>query len=273
VSPALRIPTLVGVLLLSATLLFWARLPGSWRRGLAIGLSALGLLFLIAAMGTEGLSESWTVRRVVPGVEVESELTAASASLHYYVLTAACLLLGTAGLAVSDQSALRMRDHVLGTAVALSGFLTALRFALEKVAAPRHWTYAVGITWLVPLLGIYFLVARRREPRRLRRLALDLVTYALAARGLVATLMVVATTARLGSHYDVSSVHRVKMSAATVLELAPASARQILALVLVPQLVVWPVLTLVFGLLGAAAFTLATRRLGNRATSPAGAGR
>lgn len=272
-SPALGILTLIGVLSLSAALLFWARLPGPWRRGLAIGLSALGLLFLVGAMGTEGLSESWTVRRVVPGVEVESELTAASASLHYYVLTAACLLLGTTFLAVSDQAAHRMRDHPLATAVVLSGFITALRFALEKVAAPRHWTYAVGITWLVPLLGIYFLASRPRELRRLRRLARDLVTYALAARGLVAALMVVATTARLGSHYDVSSVHRVKMSAAMVLDLAPASARQILALVLIPQLVVWPVLTLVFGLLGAAAFALATRRLHARATSPARASR
>jgi ABC-type transporter Mla subunit MlaD len=43
--------------------------------------------------------------------------------------------------------------------------------------------------------------------------------------------------------------------------------------VLIPQLVVWPVLTLVFGLLGAAAFVLATRRLQSRATSPAKAGR
>jgi hypothetical protein len=273
VSPALGIPTLIGVVSLSAILLFWARLPGSWRRGLAIGLSALGLLFLIAAMGTEGLSESWTVRRVVPGVEVESELTAASASLHYYVLTAACLLLGTTFLAVSDHSAHRMRHHPLATAVLLSGFITGLRFALEKVAAPRHWTYAVGITWLVPLLGVYFLACRPRELRRLGRLARDLVTYALAARGLVAALMIVATATRLGSHYDVSSVHKVKMSADVVLELAPASARQILALVLVPQLVVWPVLTLVLGLLAGGAFTLATRHLGSRATSPARAGR
>jgi hypothetical protein len=273
VSPALDVLTLIGVWLLCATLLFWAHLPGPWRRGLAVGLSACGIAFLVAGMGAEGQSESWTMRTVLLGVELNTELTSASASLHYYVLTAACLLLGTAFLAISDQWARHMMDHWLATAVVLSGLLTALRFSLEKVAAPQHWTYAVGITWLVPLLGVFFAVNLRREQRGFRGLVTGLVAYSLAARGLVALLMIVATTARLGSHYDLSSLDRVKMPTGRVLELAPASAKQILALVLIPQVVVWPILTLLGGLLGAAAFCLATRLVGSRAVSPARAGR
>ena len=71
----------------------------------------------------------------------------ASASLRYYVVTAVCLLLGTAGLAVPDETAGRLRRHWVGTAIALSlGNTTVVSVDNDLTAVPRlsveNWSTA-----------------------------------------------------------------------------------------------------------------------------------
>ena len=78
---------------------FWPRFPGQWRRFISIATSAAGLAFLIAGTAAEGLREAETTSLVVLGPAYLTGTASASASLHYYVLTAVCLLLGFAGLA------------------------------------------------------------------------------------------------------------------------------------------------------------------------------
>src|SRR5947207_203975 len=78
-------------------------------------------------------------------------------------------------------------------AIGLGLGVTALRFALEKVAAPTSWTQAVGITWLAPVVGAVFLARLREEGRGLKALLGALAVYAVAARGTVALLMVAAS--------------------------------------------------------------------------------
>src|SRR5436190_968198 len=82
----------------------------------------------------------------------------------------------------------------------------ATRFWLEKVAAPPAWCYAVGVTWLAPVVGAFFAFNLRRERKGKAALLTVLLLYALAVRGAVAALMVAASTLRLGSHYDVSAL-------------------------------------------------------------------
>jgi hypothetical protein len=69
---------------------------------------------------------------------------------------------------------------------------------------------------------------------------------------------VVATLASLGSHYDLSSawvqLRDPLTGAARMFD--PGSVTQMLFVVVVPQLLVWPVYTLVAGLVGAAAVAL-----------------
>jgi hypothetical protein len=248
-----RVAMVLGVWTAAAALLWWGRLPGPWRRALALFTSAAGLGFLILALNTQGLRESATTAVFLVGRPYVTEQVSASASLPYYVATALCLLLGTAGLAVSDDAARRFRDRWLATAIVVSLAVTATRFWLEKVAAPPAWSHAVGVTWMAPVVGAFFAFNLRREGKGLAALASGLLLYGLAVRASVAALMVAASTLRLGSHYDVSALVRVHNPLnGRFYQFAPGSFGQVWNVAVIPQLAFWPVYTVVAGLLGAA---------------------
>jgi hypothetical protein len=247
-----RLFSLLGTWALGSTLLWWPRLSGAWRRKLAVLSSAAGLLCLILAMNTEGFRESPTMAVFLVGAPYVTERASASASLPYYVLTATCLLLGVAGLGVGDELARGLSRRWLATAVGLSVGIIALRFLLEKIAAPWPLTQAVGITGLAPVVGAYFAVCLRSEAKGIRALLRALLVYAVSVRGALAALMIVATTLRLGSHYDISPMILVRNPfTGAVYTFEPGSLAQIVNVVLIPQLLVWPLYTLLTGLLAA----------------------
>ena len=228
-----RIVTLAGVSAAAAAVLWWGRLPGPWRRGLALLTSALGVLFLLWALRAEGHREASTTAVVILGPAYVTEQASASASLRYYVMTGVCLLLGTAGLAVSDRAAGRLGRRWMA-------------------AAPASWTRPMGVTWLAPIVGAFFAVSARKEGRGLGAVAGALLVYGLVVRGLVALLSVLATAGHLGSHYDVSALVYVKNPlSARWYEFASGSFAQLFYLTLLPQLVFWPIYTVVVGMIGA----------------------
>jgi hypothetical protein len=245
-------------LLVSATLLWYAWMPPRVRRGLALVASVAGLVFLMMALSTAGRREAETTGSFVLGSTYVAGHASASASLPYYVITAVCLLMGTIGLALPDALIGRMCAHPVTCAVGVSALATVVRFALEKAAAPREWTWAVGVTWLAPLVGAFLAVRFRQQGRSLKSLAVALLVYGLATRAWVGLTYVVATTGRLGSHYDLSSawiqLRDPLTGAARMFD--PGSISQMLFVVVVPQVVVWPIYTLVAGLVGAAAVAL-----------------
>lgn len=248
----------------AALALNWGRLSGRGRRRVALLTSVGGMAMLVVASSAEGQREALTTGQLLLGGAYVTGHASASASLRYYVATAVCLLLGTAGLAVSDEAAGRLRRHWVGTAIGLSLVITALRFALEKVAAPMSWTHPVGITWLAPVVGAVFLRNVRDEGKGLRALLGALLAYALASRGAVALLMVVASSLRLGSHYDLSRVTKVWFWGEQH-TFVPGSVQQILYLGVLPQLTFWVAYTVAAGLVGAgfaAAFLWARRGTG-----------
>ena len=248
----------VGIALAASTagalLLCWPRLSGPWRRMLSLATSAAGLVFLILALNTQGLRESSSTAVFLVGRPYVTEHVSASASLPYYVATALCLLLGTAGLALSEDAVRAMRERWLATAIVLSLAVTATRFWLEKVAAPPALCWAVGVTWLAPVVGAFFAFNLRREGKRgLTALAATLLFYGFAVRAAVAALMVAASTQRLGSHYDVSALVRVRNPfTGSLYTFVPGSINQVWTVGVIPQLAIWPVYTVLTGLLGAA---------------------
>jgi len=258
-----RTLTMLAAWTATAVLLWWPRLPGPRRRKLALVCSGAGLLALILAMGAEGFRESPTVAVFLMGTPYVTESTSASASLPYYALTGALLALGFAGLVLGDREVRAIGERWLATAIGLSWLVTAMRFLLEKAAAPPGWTYGVGVTWMAPVVGAFFAMNLRAEGRGFGSLLGSLLAYAVAVRGAVAALMVAATTLRLGTHYDVSPL---------VLVHDPLSGRpygfeagsvdQILGVALFPQLVVWPIYTVLAGLLGAAVARVITAAWG-----------
>jgi hypothetical protein len=232
---------------------FWPLLPDRWRRILSIATSAAGLAFLLAGTAAEGQRETETTSLVVLGPAYLTGTASASASLHYYVLTAVCLLLGFAGLAFGAPLARWLRRHWVLSAVAVAWLVTVIRFLLEKGAAPALLTQAVGITSMAPVAGAFFAVSLREEGRPLRDLVRPLVAYAYLVRGFVALAAVLATRFGLGTHYDLSPLVRVTLGlTGTEHVFAGGSWSQILWLSLLPQLLVWPAYTLAAGLAGGA---------------------
>jgi hypothetical protein len=189
---------------------------------------------------------------VLMGTPYVTGHVSASASLPYYLLTAVCLLMGTLGLGLGDERAAFLRRRYLLTALVISALVTAVRLLLEKSAAPPSWTQAVGIFWLAPLVGAFFTRSLHDEGKGMRDVVRALLAYAFVVRGAVLLLVAVATHWRLGSHYDVSPLVQVRLPVwGALLDLAPGSLKQFLILGVVPQLLVWPMYTVVSGWLGA----------------------
>jgi hypothetical protein len=255
-----------GLLLLwavGAALLWWPRLEASWRRRFALAWGFAGLVALVVAVTAEGLREAPTLTVFLMGAPYVTSTSSAAASLPFYLLSGVCLLIGFAGLAMGDDAAHRIERHWFGMAVGLSLAVTVVRFALEKTAAPPAITQFVGVTWLAPVVGAFFSWNLKREGRGVGALLGVLLGYALAVRGGVALLMLFATQRRMGSHYDVSPMTLVRNPLTGQLySFEPGSLSQLESLIFIPQLAVWPIYTVLAGLLGAAllAATLAARR-------------
>lgn len=250
------VATILLIWLVTGMMLAWGWLPGRWRRFVSVLTSAAGLGFLLAAINSEGFREAPTVGVFLMGTPYATEQASASAGLPYYILTGICLLLGTAGLAVGDDLARGLERRWMATAVALGFGVVAVRAALEKVATPVSITQVFGVVWLAPVVGAFFYVVLRAEGKGWRDLALALLVYAYAVRGLVTVLYLLATGFHLGSHYDLSSATEVATPWGRVLHFVPRTLAQFSELVLFPQLVFWPVYTLLSGLLGAAMIRL-----------------
>lgn len=232
---------------------FWPRLPAVWRRTAAIASSAAGVAFLLAGLAAEGLRETETTALVVLGPSYLRGTSSASASLHYYVLTAVCLLLGFAGLAFGGPMSRWLSRHWLSSAVAVAWLVTVMRFLLEKSAAPALLIEVVGITWMAPVAGAFFAVCLRAEGRPFRDLLGPLVAYAFLVRGFVAHVGAIATGLQLGTHYDVSPLVKVTLGlTGTEHAFQSGSWPQIFWLSLLPQLAILPLLTVVSGLIGSA---------------------
>jgi len=238
---------------------WWPRLSASHRRRLSLATSLAGLGFLVAALRSEGLRESALTSLVLVGPATLTARASAAASLYYYVLTGVCLLLGFAGLILSDWLARWLRPRPLLSSVAVAWLVTAVRFLLEKSAAPSPLVGAVGVTWLAPVAGAYLATSLSSERGGPTGLLPTLLRYAFLVRGFVAAVGIAATRLGAGTHYDVSSLTEVAVAfAAGTWVFAPGSWQQIFWLTLLPQLVIWPAFTLVVGM-AAGALALATR--------------
>ena len=157
--------------------------------------SLAGMAALVVALSAHGERETLTTGQFLLGGGYVTGHVSASASLRYYVATAVCLLLGTAGLAVPDQ-----------TGGAAPPALGRHRHRPE----PRHHGASLraregggadeldasGRDHLAGARGGSDLPAQRPGRRQgvSRACCGGLIAYALASRGAVALLMVIAST-------------------------------------------------------------------------------
>jgi hypothetical protein len=259
---------------LAALMHWWPRLGAAWRLRVSVATSAAGIAFLVAAVQAEGLRESALTSVVLVGPATRTATASASASLYYYVLTAVCLLLGFAGLALGEPISRWLGRRPVVSSVAVAWLVTAMRFLLEMSAAPAALVQAVGVTWLAPVAGAYIATSVAPPQTTGKPLFRALLSYAFLVRGFVALVGVVATRRGLGSHYDVSGLTFVPVAlTGDAYSFVPGTAHQILWLTLVPQLLVWPIFTVLVGMAGAALVRLLPASHGRTARPPlSGAG-
>lgn len=244
--------TVLAIWAAAGALLAWGHLPARWRVAISVAISVVGLAFLMLALGTEGFRETQSTTVLLLGPPRVTSLASASASLPYYVLTAACLLLGSLGVVTSEAVARWLARRLVLWATAVSVMVMVVRFLLEKAAAPSSLSAVFGVVWLPPVIGAWFYSRGRQQQLGLRRLAGWLLAYGLLVRGTVVAFYALATWLRLGSHYDVSAIRWIQSPWGAVYHFEPGSFDQLLRLVILPQILVWPLFTVVSGLLGAA---------------------
>jgi hypothetical protein len=251
------VTTLLLTVALAATLAvpmhWWPRLAAPHRRRLSIATSLAGLGFLVAALRSEGQRDTALRSLVLVGPATATAHASATASLYYYVLTGFCLLLGFTGLVASDPLARWLRPRALLSTAAVAWLVTLVRALLEKSAAPSVLVDAVGVTWLAPVAGAYLALAL--DPRRSGPAALwpELLRYAYLVRVVVAAVGVTATRLGAGTHYDVSPLTDVAVAFSDRTWVFEAGSwTQLFWLTLLPQLLIWPVFTVLVGMAGAA---------------------
>ena len=167
---------------------------------------------------------------MVIGGETRHTATAlASASLTYYVLTAACLSLGFAGLVFGDRLSRWLVPRFLLSSVAIAWLLTIVRFLLEKSAAPPSSCASSGSPGWRPSLAPTSPAASQASrasgiaSRDRWRLTRSWSAGSSPPSGVTATLE------RLGSHYDVSGVTAVRLALTDIVySFEPGSAVQLL---------------------------------------------
>jgi len=259
----MRVLLFAAASMVTGVLLCWSRLSGPWRRGVALAASAAGLVFLFLALNTAGEREATTTGAFLLGPRYVTGKAQASASLPYYVITGVCLLLGTSGLALPNPTARRLADHWMAAAIGLSVLVTLVRILLEQAAAPAIWIWIVGLWALAPVVGAFFSWSLGGVSRHWRSVAAALLLDAVVVRTWVVGLYTTATVFHLGSHFDLSEVVSVRNPFTGAVQVfVPGSFSHLLNLAILPQMVFWPIYTLLAGLTGAALFRLATRGSG-----------
>lgn len=122
------------------------------------------------------------------------------------------------------------------------------RFALDRAAAPEPIAHACGLLWWSVAIGPYL---RLRD----RPVGMTALRLAFATRLVVVALNVLATRYEWGTHFSLERVQRVALPFVdSVFAAPPGSVRQILVLVVLPQLVIWPMLTAGIAVLAARGF-------------------
>ena len=272
--------TLLLTVALAATLAvpmhWWPRLAAPHRRRLSIATSLAGLGFLVAALRSEGQRDTALRSLVLVGPATATAHASATASLYYYVLTGVCLLLGFTGLIASDPLARWLRPRPLLSTAAVAWLVTLVRALLEKSAAPSVLVDAVGVTWLAPFAGAYLALALEPRAGGAAALGPQLLRYAYLVRVVVAAVGVTATRLGAGTHYDVSPLTEVAVAFSDRTWVFEAGSwSQLFWLTLLPQLLIWPVFTVLVGMAGAAlAFALVPADVATvpeAAEAPAGA--
>lgn len=225
-----------------ACVLCYGHLSRRRRRLLAVSSIGIGSVFLAIAYGATGDRTTRLRALFLHHHCVVDEPTAPAAMLP--------LLLGVTALSAGLLGLLGGRSTRLGLAapLTLAAVLTTLRYGIDLAAAPEPLAHAFGVTWMIPGLGLF--AALRQQQGESKSLLLDLAVLAIGIRAPALTANAITTHFDLGSHYSLVRVERIAIPFADgPAHFVPQSLHQFLLLGVLPQLVIWPLITFAGALL------------------------
>jgi hypothetical protein len=149
--------------------------------------------------------------------------------------------------------------HPVAKAAGLTLLVMLLRVFLEKLGLPLGLVTFFGIIWLIVPVAAYLGIEAARAGS-LGRFWAWMLGYTYGIRVFIVGVMLVATSLRLGTHYDNSAATRFTAFGREVV-LQPGTWVQYRTLIVLPQLVLWAGLTLLAGLVvGLPCYAVARRR-------------
>jgi hypothetical protein len=213
-----------------------------------IGLFGLALVLLVVAATSEGERVSRPRTLILHHHYVTADETAPARALP-------AALAGVAAL-VALAVLLRTRERTpppasLRSLFTIGSLIVGARFLVEKCAAGESIAAMLGVLWLAPALGVREVLAGRATLSNVR-LGWRVARAAIVMRLPVIAATLLATYYDLGTHFSLARVERFQIPLVEDRIFCGAiDEKQVLALVLFPQLIVWPVLTAIVGVVTA----------------------
>jgi hypothetical protein len=123
--------------------------------------------------------------------------------------------------------------------VIITNLVTLLRLTLELLgfsySSPKDFAWWMGIFIFIPLCGLYFAYQLRESANPYKRLALTLLVYGLSVRVVVAFVYWLSGTMNWKTHYSIYG--------------PPGQNWGFIKGALLPQMLLWPLFTLIGGLI------------------------
>lgn len=247
------------IFIVALVIFYWRSIPYNWRTAVSALVGVSGLAMIIYGFTRKGLSVV-SVEAIFFAQPYEASREIHSQYLSFLVFGAGLLLFAVAGYYSGLLKRFQWTEHILFVPLTLSFVFVVWRLLLEKTAAPNSLSSMIGVVWLPPAIGVFLAFELAGKKHRVKELIKALAVYAWAVRIPVAALMVALSFLKFGSHLDLSAITSIN-SPFGKLTYSPNTFRHHLNLIYIPQLLFWPLYTIVVGwFCGGLVFAFTPRR-------------
>lgn len=220
-----------------AAAFFFGRFTARTQRILIAVLTILGIASCLVALRAEG-DRTAEIRSLLYRHHYVVAHATAPANLLPLLVGAALFVAAAAGLFSRSTT---QGARPLGFVFGLAALMTVLRFGVDRAAASETFAHAFGILWMAPAIGLNSTLLMSGVSR-----LGWLVEAAFVSRIPPIVATVIATHYDLGTHYSLVAIQRIEVPLLDGrFPCTPLDATQWILAIAIPQLLLWPALTVI----------------------------